>query len=131
MSYLASVSIPVVESPLIIDIAFPLVSGVVHVERFEHHVFMVAEKNPGVGALYQPLQYFNSIRVTVYNISQDIQLVLLLEIDLLYEREEVNRITMNVGHYIGHSFSFTLVIFLRSRLFAEQRSYQISYCLLP
>ena len=65
--------------------------------RLKHHILMVAHQHSGIGHLHDLPQNFDSIGIPVDNISEDIQCIIRLEIDLLHDRLKSPQVAVDVG----------------------------------
>lgn len=65
--------------------------------RLKHHILMVAHQHLCIGHLHDLPQNFDSIGIPVDNISEDIQCIIRLEIDLLHDRLKSPQIAVDVG----------------------------------
>lgn len=76
-----------------------------HIEGIEHHILMVAKEHMHIGQAHQQPQNADAVRVSIYDIPEDIECVLWPQIDLLHDGVEPDRIAMDVRHHIGHRSS--------------------------
>ena len=75
------------------------------VQGVQHHIFVIAQEHLNIGQIHQQAQYPDSVRVAINDISEDIERVLRLKIDLLHNGVESDGIAVDIRHHIDHRSS--------------------------
>ena len=73
---------------------------------------MVTEEHLHIRHAHQQTEYSDAVRIPINNISEDIERVLRLQIDLLHDGVEPNGITVDIRHYINHRSSSSPISWL-------------------
>ena len=90
--YLAAISVPEPERICIIRIG----------KHLQHHMFMISHEQRDVFLLHRFTQYAQSARATVDDITENVQMVIRLQLNLLKDISIPSVADVNIRHHIDH-----------------------------
>ena len=105
----ATVLIPNIQTLFLPKLPAKRVVLMLIIQGIKHHVFVVAKEHFHIWHRHELSEDLNPVRIPVNHISQDIERVLRLKIDLFHNGFEAALLPVNIGKYIYHGLtaSFT------------------------